>query len=254
MAALRLTGQQARVTHKDLLMTLHKQSIGTMAALALALTAGTAAQAQGTSSNTGSNTSSGNSTGAAPATNTATTAGSGMFFGDAFGGDGTSLLPYTRSGYIGLNLGRPDWRTGCTAGFSCDDSNLAFYLYTGGLINEVVGLELGYVNTGAAERNGGSTRSQGLNLSLVARAPIGAFNVFAKAGVLYGQTRVSADLLSGVATGTERGWGGAYALGAGYDFTPQMGVVLEMSRNQFRMPGGGRQDIDSLSLGLVRRF
>ena len=166
-----------------------------------------------------------------------------------------SLLPYTSSGYIGLNLGKPDWRPGCAAGFGCSDADVAVHLYTGGLINDVVGAEIGYNNAGGASRNGGTTRAQGVNLSLVARVPLGGFNVFAKLGALYGETRVSADALSGVATGKERGWGVAYAAGVGYDFTPQMGVVLEWARDEYRLPGGGgRQDLDSVSLGLVRRF
>ena len=199
------------------------------AALALALAAASPALAQGTT-------------------------GSGMRAG-GWGSDGYSLLPFTRSGYAGINLGKPDWRPDCTAGFDCDDADVAVYVYTGGLINEVLGLELGYVHTGNAHRNGGALRAQGVNLSLVARVPLGAFNVFAKAGGLYGQTKVSADPAAGIATGTERGWGAAYAAGVGYDFTPQMGMVLEWARREFRFPGGsGRQDVDSLSLGFVRRF
>lgn len=181
----------------------------------------------------------------------AQTSGSGMRAGT----DGYSLLPYTRSGYVGLNLGKPDWRTGCTTGFSCGDGDVAAYLYTGGLINDVVGAELGYVNSGGAHRNGGTTRAQGINLSLVARVPVGGFNVFAKLGALYGRTHVSADAASGVATGTETGWGASYAAGMGYDFSRQMGVVLEWTRHEFRLAGGGgRRDLDSVSLGLVRRF
>ncbi len=211
----------------------HPFPIARVAALCLALTASLPAHAQGTS----------------------TTGATGAGMSSGFGSAGYSVLPYTRSGYFGLNLGKSDWRTGCAPGFNCEDGNVSTYLYTGGLINDVLGLELGYVNTGSADRNGGSVRGQGVNLSLVARVPLGAFNVFAKAGGLYGQTRVSADVASGVATGTERGWGGTYAAGAGYDITPQMGVVLEWARNEFRLPGGvGRQDVDSVSLGLVRRF
>lgn len=208
------------------------------AALCLAIAATVPAQAQ-TSANSSSASGS--------------TAGSGMR-ASAFGSDGYSLLPFTRSGYAGINLGKPDWRPGCTTGFDCDDADASVYIYTGGLINEVLGLELGYVNTGSAHRNGGSLRAQGVNLSLVARVPLGAFNVFAKAGGLYGQTKVSADPAAGITTGTERGWGATYAAGVGYDFNRQMGVVLEWARNEFRVPAGGRDDVDTLSLGLVRRF
>lgn len=184
----------------------------------------------------------------------AQTSGSGMR-ASGYNSGGYSILPYTRSGYVGINLGKPDWQPGCVATFECSDADVSVHVYTGGLINDVVGAEIGYNHSGTASRNGGSTRAQGVNLSLVARVPLGGFNVFAKLGALYGQTRVSASALSGVATGTERGWGVAYAAGAGYDFSSQFGVVLEWARDEYRLPGsGGRQDLDSVSLGLVRRF
>lgn len=208
------------------------------AALCLVLAAGLPAQAQTTTTTTAGTTA---------------TAGTGMRGG--FGSPGYSLLPYTSSGYVGINLGKPDWQLGCTAGFRCGEPDVAVHAYTGGLINDVVGAEFGYTNSGRASRNGGATRAQGVKLSVVARVPIGGFNAFAKLGALYGQTRVSADPAAGVATGTERGWGVAYAAGVGYDFTPQMGMVLEWNRDEYRMPGrGGRQDLDSVSVGLVHRF
>ncbi len=185
----------------------------------------------------------------------AQSSGSGMRASASASNHGYSILPYTRSGYVGINLGKPEWSQGCVTGFGCGDADVVGSIYTGGLINDVIGAELGYINAGPADRNGGRTRAQGVNLSLVARVPVGGFNAYAKLGALYGQTRVSAAFASGVATGRETGWGASYALGAGYDFTPQMGVVLEWSRHEFRFPGaGGKQDLDSVSLGLVRRF
>jgi OmpA-OmpF porin, OOP family len=177
--------------------------------------------------------------------------------GSAYGRDGAySLLPYTRRGYAGINLGRPEFKVGCgSGGYGCDDPDVSGYFYTGGLFNDWVGLEVGYLNTGRAERAGGRTRSEGLNVNLVARAPIGAFNVFAKAGGLYGQTRVSTGLLSDVPSGKRRGWGGSYGAGVGFDFTPSSGVVLEWNRYQFLMPGrDGREDVDITSVGYVYRF
>ena len=169
---------------------------------------------------------------------------------------GSSLLPFTRSGYWGVNLGRPDFKTDCGSGlYGCDNPSLGASIYTGGLVNEVFGVELGYTNTGKASRGGGESRAQGVSLSLVGRVPLGAFNVFAKAGGLYGETKVSSDVLSNVPSGKRRGWGGQYAVGAGFDFTPTTGVVLEWTRNQWRFPGqGGRQDIDTTSLGFIQRF
>lgn len=213
----------------------------------LALAASLPVHAQ--SSSTSGTTSSSGSVGAT------TTTGSGMGLRSSAGADGYSILPYTRSGYMGINVGRPDWHAGCAAGFSCSDADASVYVYTGGLINQTFGVELGYLNSGGASRNGGTTRAQAVNLSLVARMPIGAFNAFAKAGVLYGETKVTADRNARISTGRERGWGATYGVGVGYDFNPKTGVVLEWARNEFRFPGGGsRRDLDTLSLGLVRRF
>lgn len=171
-------------------------------------------------------------------------------------GDGYSLLPYTRRGYIGLNLGKPEFNSGCGTPllFSCEDPDIGGYLYTGGLVNDWFGAEVGYLHTGNANRAGGRTSAQGVNLSLVLRAPLGAFNLFAKGGAMYAQTRVSADLLSGVSDGKQRDWAGTYAVGAGFDFTRNSGVVLEWSRYRLRFPGGERSDVDRTSLGYVHRF
>jgi hypothetical protein len=128
-------------------------------------------------------------------------------------------------------------------------------VYTGGLFNEWLGMELGYTHTGSAERAGGMTRAQGINVSLVARAPLGAFNVFAKGGAIYGETSVSTGPLSDVTAGKRRGWGGTYGAGVGFDFTPTSGVALEWTRREFLFPGnGGRQNADITSLGYVHRF
>jgi OmpA-OmpF porin, OOP family len=170
--------------------------------------------------------------------------------------DGYSILPWTRRGYVGINLGRSDYGDfSCgTPGFGCDDTGTRLHLYTGGKFNEWLGMEVGYLNEGKVSRAGGSTRSDGVNLSLVGHLPVNAFHLFAKAGATYGRTRVSADALSGITSGSRRGWGGSYALGAGFDFTPSSGVVLEWSRNAFVQPGGGRNDVDGTSIGYVHRF
>jgi len=170
--------------------------------------------------------------------------------------DTYSLLPYTRRGYFGINLGRPDFKNGCGNGvYTCDNPNVGMSLYTGGFFNEWFGMELGYMNTGKADRAGGDTSAQGVSVNLVARAPMGAFNVFAKGGAIYGQTKVSTGILSDVPAGKRRGWGGTYGAGIGYDFTPSSGVVLEWTRNEMRFPGiSDRQNVDLTSLGYVHRF
>lgn len=172
-----------------------------------------------------------------------------------YGRDAYSIIPGTRRGYIGLNIGKPEFDLACGSGnYGCNDPDAGVHLYTGGLFNDWLGVELGYVNTGRAERAGGRTRAQGVNLSLVGRLPVGPFNAFVKGGAIYGESRVSTGFLSDQPGGKARGWGASYGAGVGFDFTPRSGVVLEWSRNEFRFPGAGKQDVDMTSLGYVHRF
>jgi len=211
---------------------------------------GTTSGTTGTSGSTGSGMGYGGSTG----TGSAQSAGTGSAYGSS--ADAYSILPFTRRGYVGLNIGRPELNVGCGTGdYTCDDPDVSGYFYTGGLVNDWLGAEVGYFNSGKADRAGGRTRSQGLNLSAVFRAPLGQFNVFGKVGAMYGETKVSTGPLSNVTSGTERGWGPVYGAGVGFDFTPSSGVVLEWQRHEFRYPGGGgRQDVDNTSVGYVYRF
>jgi hypothetical protein len=172
------------------------------------------------------------------------------------GDAGYSMLPYTRQGYVGINIGQAKFDTACgIVPYGCDDSKVSGYFYTGGLINDWLGVELGYMNTGKAERAGGRTRAEGVGASLVARLPMGQFNLFAKGGGMYAQTKVSAGPLSGVDTGKRRAWAPTWGGGAGFDLTPNHGVVLEWNRARLRFPGeGDRRDVDTTSVGYVYRF
>lgn len=209
-----------------------------------------------TPAGSGSGMGSGSASGSSGAGMTSGTTSGSMGLANPWGsGDSFSLLPWTRRGYVGLNVGQPRYPDGnCGLGFGCDNPNTRMRLYTGGLVNDWLGAELGYIHEGSQDRGGGTTRAQGINLSLVLRAPLGQVNLFGKVGATYGETKVSADALSLLATGTERGWGRSMAVGVGYDFTPSFGVVLEWERNRYHFAGDVRDDVDSTSLGLVYRF
>ena len=170
------------------------------------------------------------------------------------GEGGYSLIPYSTAGYIGVNVGRPDYELGCVGGFSCSDSSTSFNIYTGGMFNQYLGAEVGYVNLGKMRRGGGTSKAHGVNLSLVGRLPLGAFNVFGKVGTTYGRTEVSASPLSGIATGRESGWAGSYGAGVGYDLTPRSSIVLEWARYDMRFAGVGKREVNTTSLGYVHRF
>ncbi|MBI5721175.1 MAG: outer membrane beta-barrel protein [Burkholderiales bacterium] len=168
---------------------------------------------------------------------------------------GSSLLPWAQQGYVGINVGKPELGNDCgLGGFGCDDGDASVHLYTGAMFNQWLGLEVGYLNFGRAERAGGRTRAQGINLSAVARVPVGPVNLFAKGGGTYSRTEVTANALSGVPTGKASGWGAAYGGGVGYDFGRNSSVVLEYTRQDFEFAGVGRKAANATSLGYVYRF
>lgn len=164
-----------------------------------------------------------------------------------------SWLPYTRGGYVGLNLGRPDLDLPCGIG-GCDDAEVGGKLYTGGMLTDWLGAELGYVNMGRADRGGGRTEAYGLYVDFVGRLPMGRAALFAKLGTTYGRTTVGADALSGVVAGKDSGWGPNFGFGAEWRFSPQSSVVLEWERHDFHFQGEGREAVDMTSIGYVHRF
>lgn len=164
-----------------------------------------------------------------------------------------SLIPYSTGGYVGVNVGQPDFDTPCFGAFSCSDNTTSYKLYTGGMFNQYVGGELAYVNMGRAKRADGRTEAYGINLSLVGRMPLGGFNLFGKVGTTYGRTKTTAALAT-IPTGKESGWGGSYGVGVGFDLTRASSIVLEWERHDFRFSGLGRQSVDSTTLGYVHRF
>ena len=176
--------------------------------------------------------------------------------GSAYDANRTSWIPYTRSGYMGLNAGRSDFGNSCGAlALRCDDGDTSGHLYLGGYFNPYLGAEIGYLHLGDVQRAGGRTNAHGLNLSLVGRAPLSQrFSLYGKLGTTYGRTRVNAAAGSGVVSGRESGWGPAYALGASYDITNNWSAVLEWNRQRFDFAGGSRDWVRTTSVGVRYHF
>lgn len=165
-----------------------------------------------------------------------------------------SLLPYTSYGYVGMNLGSSNWGNSCegfSGIFSCDDSAFSGKIYTGGLINRMVGLEIGYVNFGRPDTQFGSWKAQGVNASIVANLPVDPVNLFARFGTTYGWTTTPAG--AGLYSGDDNGFGIAYGAGIGFDVSPQFQITAEWDRNRFKFVNGD-QDLDMYSIGLRYKF
>lgn len=157
--------------------------------------------------------------------------------------------------YFGINVGKPKLGTDCGAAvFPCDDASTSVHVYGGKMLSDYFGVEAGYLNAGNADRAGGRTKAQGLNLSLLGRLPLGPVDLFAKGGTTYARTDVTADPASGVASGKTNGWGASYGAGVGFNFGQHSRVVLEWDRHDMKFAGTGREGLKIASVGYVFRF
>ncbi|MES2354590.1 MAG: porin family protein [Pseudomonadota bacterium] len=166
---------------------------------------------------------------------------------------GTSWLPYTTHGYVGASAGKADFDVDCVATFSCDEKDTGFKVYTGGVIQNIFGLELSYVDLGSAERAGGKTHARGVDLSLIANAPLAEhFSIFGKVGTTYGWTKTEASA-PGVQTGSERGFGVSYGAGLNFDFNRQWGARAEWERHRFQFVDNDRY-VNLYTVGVNYKF
>jgi opacity protein-like surface antigen len=197
--------------------------------------------------------------GAALATLAATASAQAPAGGSNSGQDASasrSLLPGKGRGYVGLSLGRSRYSIACGAtSFSCDNTDNSVQISVGSMLGNFWGVELAYIDMGRVGRGGGTTRAQGLNLSVLGKVPVWqSLGVFGKLGTTYGRTETSAAFGSGLATGRERGFGLSYGAGVSYDFTPQLSATLGWDSHDFRFAGGGRDPVRSTSLGLQYKY
>jgi OOP family OmpA-OmpF porin len=157
--------------------------------------------------------------------------------------------------YFGANVGQSDFGGTCGLGsFNCDTTESVYSLYTGAMWNRNFGLEFGMTDYGTIKRAGGNTQAYGFSAKIVGAVPLSnSVDAFAKLGTMYGRTRVTADGASGVATGSDSGWGSTYGLGLNFGITSQLAAVLEWDQSNLQF-AGGREHINSTSLGLKYRF
>lgn len=166
-----------------------------------------------------------------------------------------SWIPYTSSGYIGISGGKPDLKTGCVAGLSCEDPDSAWSIFLGGQFNPYLGLQLGYLQLQDAERNGGDTKVRGVNISLTGAVPLGSnFSLNGRVGGTYGWTKTSVGTLVPAPSGNEEGFGVAYGVGASWDFDRHWSVTLDWDRHRLKYAGDQKKDTDIASIGLRYRF
>ena len=149
-----------------------------------------------------------------------------------------------------------------------DKNDTGFKLYGGYRFNSFLALEGGYFNLGKFGYNAGTLplgtlngriKVSGVNLDLVGSVPLGEqFALFARAGVIDAE---ATDTFTGTGAVTvtnpnpsKRAVNYKFGAGLGYDFTPALGMRVEVERYRIDDAVRNKGDIDMLSVGLLYRF
>jgi OOP family OmpA-OmpF porin len=155
--------------------------------------------------------------------------------------------PASRSA-LGLHLEATQAGLPCAAtALVCDATDRTAHLRATATVGRYWGMELGYADSGRIAT--GEPRSQGMNLRLVGKAPLGqSLGVFGKLGTAYARPDTAV-----MGAGPE-GFGLSYGAGLSFAFTPRLSATLEWDSNDFRFPGTAGEPVRSTSLGLRYRY
>ena len=156
--------------------------------------------------------------------------------------------------YAGGAIGRSDYDISCRTGFNCDTRAVGLKAFTGGKFSDFAGLEASYVYLGKADRAGGDTWGQGINLSLVGYLPLSqSFSLTGKVGGIYGWTKTEGTSAPGFATGRDNGLGLSYGAGLTYAMTRTVDLRLDWDRYRMKFTTG-RDDVDFATVGVAFKF
>jgi opacity protein-like surface antigen len=155
--------------------------------------------------------------------------------------------------YIALNAGTSDLSRPITAFgvFGGEQQGQAYGVAIGNYFaGQNYGVELGYADFGSVNRYGGSTKVDGITLSLFGRLPVSSnINLLGKVGTTYSRTDVSTNQANSNLAGSERGFDWSYGVGAEYVFTPQWSATLQYAEHFVKYPITGNERISSTTLG-----
>lgn len=168
----------------------------------------------------------------------------------------TWRMPYERGfwGHAGISFGQSKLDDlQCAPGFPCEDKDQAFRVYAGGRFSNIFGLEIGALNIGKYQANGGEADGWGADIALLAGIPIGANSaIFAKVGTIYARTEVASDV-PGAPSGKERGFGFRYGVGGQLGLTREWALRADYDRYDVAFPGDHR-DLETVMLGVQYTF
>lgn len=179
--------------------------------------------------------------------------------GSAFAQSDNYRAPWSGDfwGYLGASAGASDFGGNCQQGatvtYDCESRGTGFKIYSGGKMNNLFGLEVGYTDFGKIQASGGNTRGWAAPIVLTLGTPLGTrWGVLGKIGGAYTRTDVNGDPTQ-VQTGQKTGWGATYGVGGTFAISENVQLRADWDRYKVDFAGGSR-DIDLLTAGLQVRF
>jgi hypothetical protein len=166
------------------------------------------------------------------------------------------VAPQKGDTFVGLNIGKASYGTSCgVAGLTCQNNVTSYSVSAGNMFTRDFGAELALLNFGTAHRADGGVTARGINLSAVARLPLGDyFGLDAKVGTTYGVTHVSALDNAGVPTGRAKGFGLAYGGAFDIDITHGLRGQIGWEQHDFHFAGQGTSNVRNVTVGLACSF
>jgi hypothetical protein len=153
-----------------------------------------------------------------------------------------------------IAMGAPVAAQSVKSGFATGRTSLGLnvgssdYLYARSMLGERWGAEVGVLESNRWTP-GNRNRTQGLNISMVGRAPISqSLGVYGRVGTIYGLGG------SGGLGMRSEGFGLSFGAGLSWDFTPRLSATLAWDTHDLRLASGGREPVRSTSLGLQYRY
>jgi OOP family OmpA-OmpF porin len=161
-------------------------------------------------------------------------------------------LPGGRS-YLGLNPGRARTAACGSTDLTCQNTQPTAQFFTGTMLGNFWGVEVGYSNATRWARVAGDAPAQGLTFSLVGKTQLmPSVGLYGKLGTHYGRGDSSAA--SAARLGADRGSGVSFGAGLSFDFTPRLSATLQWDSTDVPVTIGGHDPVRSTSLGLKYRY
>lgn len=164
--------------------------------------------------------------------------------------------------HVGASIGRSDYRIDTTGATRADTKDKAGKLFVGATFTPHLGIEASLYDLGRASGSvdvpgvgtvDASARVRGIGVAGTLSAPVGPVSVFGKIGIAHVRARVAASVATGLPA-TEGSWQPTLGAGLSYAIDRQWVVRGEWERVQARFPGGEKDPVDLLSVGLSYRF